>query len=229
MKLRLKEQLSEFAGTKTFVFEPEEPVTWQAGQYLHYFLEHPNADERGTERWFTIASAPYEKAVKITTRISPDHTSSFKTALQALKPGDEINSEEPKGKFVLDDPSRDGIFVSGGIGITPYIAILRQLDHDGSQINIELLYANRDDKDIPFRAELEAIAARHPNFHITYFIGEHKIDRQVLEEFGKKLEDPVYYISGPEPMVEAFEKTLKEMGLDEEHYKLDFFPGYPAE
>jgi ferredoxin-NADP reductase len=229
MKLRLKKQLSEFAGTKTFVFEGEEPTTWQAGQYVHYTLHHSDPDDRGDERWFTISSAPYEKDIKITTRISPDKSSSFKKALQALKPGQEIEGEEPNGKFVVDDSSKGYIFVAGGIGVTPFRSILKQIDREAKDINVELLYANRSQDDIPYRDELEALSKNHKNFNITYFTGNKKIDEETLKEFGKKMKDPIYYISGPEPMVEAFEKTLKHMGVDEEHSKFDYFPGYESE
>ncbi len=229
MKLRLKEQLSEFVGTKTFIFEPEEPTSWQAGQYMHYTLPHANPDDRGEERWFTISSAPYEKNIKITTRISLDKGSSFKNALQGLKPGQGIEADLPKGKFVVDDTAKNYIFVAGGIGITPFYSILKQLDHDGKNINVELLYANRDEHDIPFRDELDTLSEKHKTFNITYFTGDRKIDEETLKEFGKKMEEPIYYISGPEPMVEAFEKTLKHMGIDEDHSKSDSFPGYKSE
>ena len=229
MKLRLKEQLSEFVGTKTFIFEAEEPTTWRAGQYIHYTLHHTNPDDRGDERWFTISSAPYEKEIKITTRISSDQGSSFKKALQGLKLDQEIEADIPKGKFVVDDPSKNYIFVAGGIGITPFHSILKQIDHDGKEINVELLYANRNEDDIPYRDELETLSKNHKNFNITYFTGDKKINEETLKEFGEKLKDPIYYISGPEPMVEAFETTLKHIGIDEEHSKLDFFPGYESE
>jgi ferredoxin-NADP reductase len=229
MKLRLKAQLTEFIGTKTFVFETEEPIAWQAGQYIHYTLHHDNPDSRGDERWFTISSAPHEKTIKITTRISPDAGSSFKKALQALIPGQEIEGEEPEGKFVIDDSSQGAVYVAGGIGITPFYSILKQLDHENKDINAELLYANRNQDDIPYHDELEALSEKHKDFNITYFTGDNKIDEESLKAFGDKSKDPIYYISGPEPMVEAFKSTLEHMGINENHSKFDYFPGYEAE
>ncbi|MGH7203750.1 MAG: hypothetical protein ACREHC_04885 [Candidatus Levyibacteriota bacterium] len=40
---------------------------------------------------------------------------------------------------------------------------------------------------------------------------------------------PLFYISGPEPMVDALGETLKKMSIPEDHLKQDWFPGYPAE
>jgi ferredoxin-NADP reductase len=60
MKLTLRTTRQETRDIYTFVFEPERPLRWKAGQYLHYILNHPKPDARGVERYFSIASAPYE-------------------------------------------------------------------------------------------------------------------------------------------------------------------------
>lgn len=227
MKLRFKEKLEKQGKVMRFIFTPAEPTTWQPGQYVHYTLPHDNADDRGDERWFTISSAPFEGDIWITTRINTP-SSTFKQQLLNLKPGDVIETDDPEGDFTLEDLSKDYIFVAGGIGITPFRSILNQLHHDGKEMRIELLYANRDEASIAFKDELEAISQAHPGFNITYFSGDKRIDEAALKEAAVKLNDPIYYVSGPEPMVEAFETTLKEMGINEAHAKFDYFPGYEA-
>lgn len=216
-------------GVERFIFAPQEPISWKPGQYIHYILPHDNADDRGTERWFTISSAPFEKEVWITTRINPDRSSSFKKALLSLQAGTTIETGEPEGDFTVDNLDKNYIFVAGGIGITPFRSMINQLHHDGKDFNIELLYANRDAENIPFKEELEAISKEHKNFNITYFIGENRIDEKALREFGEKLNEPLYYVSGPEPMVAAFKQMLVNMGIQEDRIKLDDFPGYEAE
>jgi ferredoxin-NADP reductase len=229
MKLTLKEKRHELSNITTFVFAPPEPLSWDPGQFLHYTLPHDSPDDRGIERWFTISSAPFEHNIQITTRLNAERSSTFKTALAALEPGDQIEADAPEGDFVVSDPNRNHIFVAGGIGITPFRSILAQLNHDNQPINVELLYANRDENDIPFKEELESIASTHDNFHITYFIGDQKIDEATLRDFGQKAEDPIYYVSGPEPMSDAFKVVLREtMGLDKPHSRFDAFPGYPG-
>jgi ferredoxin-NADP reductase len=229
MKLLFVNHFTKPGGVERFVFTPEIPLTWEPGQYMHYTLPHENMDDRGDERWFTISSAPFEHEVWITTRISPDRGSSFKRALLELQPGTTIETDAPEGDFTLDNPTTQSIFVAGGIGVTPFRSIINQLHHDGKPLNIELLYANRDADTIPFKDELEAISKEHENFHITYFIGDNHIDENALREYGAKYDNPTYYVSGPEPMVEAFEATLKEIGIPEDRVKLDFFPGYEAQ
>ncbi|AHB42753.1 hypothetical protein RAAC3_TM7C00001G0916 [Candidatus Saccharibacteria bacterium RAAC3_TM7_1] len=227
MKLIFKEKVEKQGNVTRFVFTPVEPTSWQPGQYVHYTLPHDNADDRGDERWFTISSAPFEGDIWITTRIN-DPGSTFKQRLQSLKPGETIETDAPEGDFTLDDLTREYIFVAGGIGITPFRSILNKLHHDGKEVRIALLYANRDEASIAFKDELEAISQAHPGFTITYFEGDKHIDEAALKAAAAELNDPIYYVSGPEPMVEAFEATLKQMGVDEVHAKFDYFPGYEA-
>jgi len=228
MKLVFKEHVAQQGKVMRFIFTPAEPVSWQPGQYLHYTLPHDNEDDRGNERWFTISSAPFEKDVWITTRLAAEKGSSFKKHLLSLQPGQVIEVDAPEGDFTVEDPSKDYVFVAGGIGITPFRSIINQLHHDGKTINVELLYANRDTDSVAFKDELEAISREHQNFHITHFIGDNKIDEAALQTHAAKLNNPTFYVSGPEPMVEAFETTLERIGVDKQHAKFDYFPGYEA-
>lgn len=229
MELIFRGHLIKQGNVYRFVFSPKTPITWKPGQFIHYTLPHDNADDRGDERWFTISSAPFEKDIWITTRINNENGSTFKKRLLNLKPDEVIKTDEPDGSFVIDDLNKDYVFVAGGIGITPFRSILNQLHHDGKSITVELLYANRDENNIPFKDELEAISRAHEGFNITYFNGDNKIDEAALRQFATKLNDPVFYVSGPEPMVEAFKTILDNMGIDNDHAKFDYFPGYEAE
>src|SRR4051812_47232559 len=171
MKLVLKSKMPVQEGVISFDFEPEEPIGWEPGQYLHYVLQHENADERGLERWFTISSAPYEKDIMLTTRFDGQLKSSFKTALQDMEAGDVIEADGPKGKFVLQPGQHRHVFIAGGIGVTPFHSMLKQFAHDGNVPDIDLLYANRDDNFI-FMDELEKISSEYPSFIITKFVGK---------------------------------------------------------
>jgi ferredoxin-NADP reductase len=191
---------------------------------MHYVFPHQNEDDRGHERWFTIAAAPFEKHLQITTRFTEEKSSSFKKALKALKIGDSFEADGPKGKFVITEPAKKHVFVAGGIGITPYRSMLAQMDHDGQDLKVELLYANRD-QNFVFGGELERIEKSRQNFHIHKFIGERHIEASDLKPYVDEPET-IIYLSGPEPMVEAFEDMLQNMGVPEERLKTDFFPGY---
>lgn len=212
----------------TFIFKPEQPISWRPGQYFHYQLPHDAADDRGTERWFTNSAAPSEGHIAISTRIDPEHGSSFKKALKALKPGDTIEADGPEGDFVIEDEQRNYIFVAGGIGITPFRSILKEAYAQDKQLHVTLLYANRN-ADIPFQEELEQFALTNPNLRIKYIVQPERIDLNLLKQYIAEVENPFVYISGPEPMVKAFAEQLQGSGFPEESVKLDDFPGYEAD
>lgn len=224
MKLQLKSRKVEQEDVETFIFRPEQPIVWQAGQYLHYVLPHSNPDDRGIERWFTIASAPFEKHIQVTTRFTQQGGSTFKKALRSMKIGDLVEADGPKGEFVTSGAGKKPIFIAGGIGITPFRAMLLQLDHDGQAINGELLYVNRDNN-LVFEDELTKLESKHPAFHIQRFIGEKRIEKA---DFAGYINDAnsIFYISGPKPMVENYQHSLVSLGVSEDRIKTDYFPGY---
>ncbi|HVT00746.1 MAG TPA: FAD-dependent oxidoreductase [Patescibacteria group bacterium] len=232
MILKLKEKKEATAGVLTFIFEPQEKLEWVPGQYLHYVLHHEPTDNRGSDRWFTNAAAPYENHVQITTRITQDKGSSFKKKLASLKEGDEIEISYVEGDFTLDNPDLEYVFIAGGIGITPFRSILRQLDHDKKPINVNLIYANRD-QNVVFRDELEELSTRNPNLKINYVFSPEHIDenkvKELVPDFNPPAGGPIFYVSGPEPMVDSLNEMLEKMGIPKEHIKGDWFPGYPAE
>lgn len=227
MKLELIRTKEEVPGVRSFVFKPQSPLSWQAGQFLHYVLHHEPTDARGSDRWFTIAEAPFQKEVVITTRIAAGNGSSFKTALQNLKVGETIEISDIDGDFTVEDPTKTYVFIAGGIGITPFYSILKEADHAGAQLKVALLYANRDN-DVVHRDELEAFAKKNPNLAIRYFIGE-KIDEAAIRAAAPNFAQTQFYVSGPEPMVETFGALLKQIGVPAAAIRQDWFPGYPLD
>lgn len=229
MLLTLISKQEEAPYTYSFVFKSEPETSWKAGQYLTYKISDPKPDERADKRFFTIAAAPFEKNFRLTTKFVPGDGSTFKKDLQNLKVGDKIESAgNPSGDFIVEDPSREYVFIAGGIGITPFRSILVQLDHDSEPLNVTLLYANKT-PEVVFKKELEALSAKHPSFQIHYAIDPQRIDEGFIKEKVPKFADPsgpIFYVSGPEPMVEAVEQMLYKMGVDEKQVQRDYFPGY---
>jgi ferredoxin-NADP reductase len=226
MILTLVDARKREADVTTFTFKPEQPFTWQAGQFLRYTLPHANPDERGIKRWFTIAAPPSGGLVKITTRIvEGQQRSTFKQALHDMKPGDTIEADAPEGDFVAEDAERNMVWVAGGIGITPYYAILAEAAAQGQRLKVHLLYANRTD-DIVFKDEFARFQAQNPNLRIDYVINPEQIDEARLKQAIDGVDNPLVYISGPEPMVEAMVSQLEGLGLSKENVKGDYFPGY---
>jgi ferredoxin-NADP reductase len=222
MLLRLITKKPETPGITTFVFKPDVPFSWQAGQYLHYILPHPNVDDRGTGRWFTISAPPFIGNPSMTTRHFYEQSSSFKKALFKLEIGDQIEADGPGGDFVIDEKAVQHVFIAGGIGITPFCAMLGQLEHDKKDLNIGLLYLNRD-KNVVYKNLLNNLQKSQSNFKVNYYI-DRAITMADLAKYPR--DETVFYLSGPKQMVEAYQTMLTEMGIEKKKIKLDYFPGY---
>ncbi len=228
MRLTLIERRNETPDIESFIFAPQEKLTWKAGQFLHYVLHHEPTDDRGSDRWFTVASAPCEGRVMITTRLAHERGSTFKEALKALKVHDILEISDIDGDFIVEDTSREYIFIAGGIGITPFRSILKELAYAKVQLTVTLLWANRD-ANIPYKDEFESLASNNPNLRIIYVTAPERITIQKIQALVPDLQKPLYYISGPEPLVESLGTELLQAGIKKENIKQDWFPGYPLD
>ncbi len=225
MKLKLIDKKPLTSEVKSFIFEPETPIDWTAGQFMVYRLDHENPDIRGKQRFFTISSPPFEKNITITTDLSKERSSTFKIALDNLKIGDFIETKGPDGDFIVENPNQHLVFIAGGIGITPFHSIITDLNHKKLPLNITLLYANKTEE-FPFKDKFEKIAAENSTLKIHYVVSPAHIDQELIKQTVQNLNSSIFYISGPEKMVEDLTEIVKGIGIKEENIKQDFFPGY---
>jgi ferredoxin-NADP reductase len=235
MLLTLIARKHEADGVESFRFQSEGPIIFKAGQYLRYTLSHRDPDNRGVSRFFTIASAPSEGFIMVTTRLTSPG-SSFKQALGRLAEGAVIEGTGPYGKFVYSDHDVPAVFIAGGIGITPFRSILidlasRQLDPD-----ITLLYANST-PDVAFQQPFDDLSAKQSHLKVVYTVSEPdrdwrgpvgRIDERFIRQHAPLSRNPLFYVSGPKGMVEATAKTLEAIGVGADRIKQDFFPGYDS-
>ena len=211
----------EVSNIRTFVFEAGD-LSWQAGQYQTYVLDSVDGTEDEKKRFFTIASAPSEKEIHISTRVTD---SKFKQALNALQPGQTIETRNLEGDFTWEDSSDAAVvLVAGGIGVTPFRSMLLERHALGKPLNCTLVHYNREDA-VPFRDEFEKLAAVHPELNLLYIIGQ-PITAESILQAAPQAATQVTYLSGPEPMVDAVGDELKERGVN---LKQDWFPGYDDE
>lgn len=225
LELRRKELLD--TNVYNFWFEPVRQFSYEPGQFLEYTLSHDEEDIRGRRRYFTIASSPTEKQILISTRIQADKGSSFKTALQNLKLGQGIVASNLEGEFVLPaEPGQKLAFIAGGIGITPFRSMIKYLFDKKLYRDIVLIYSNRSANDVIFKEILNqandlGVKTVYANTDTDGLVNEKRIRKEIPD-----FRDRVFYVSGPEPMVQAFENMLYTMGLPRRQVKRDYFPGY---
>ena len=218
-----------------FVFTPDRKFSFAPGQYMEWTLVHRYPDNRGNRRYFTIASSPTENTVRLGVKFYPQ-ASTFKRALGSMKNGDEISAAHLAGGFVLPkDPKKKLVFIAGGIGITPFRSMLQYLLDKKEARPITLLYANKTAADIAYRDILDR-ARNELGIATTYSLTDEKapapgmykgaIDARLIAQYIPDYRDRTFYLSGPHTMVEAFGKTLRNMGVSRFKIKSDFFPGF---
>lgn len=215
----------------TFWFLPERHMRYVAGQYLDVYLPHANVDNRGTMRTMSLSSSPTEPLVGITTSFMPHGGSSFKRALLALKPGNQVMMTDPMGDFVLPkDPSIPVTFVAGGIGVVPVRSMIQWLIDTGEVRDVQIIYIARSPQTMPYIPVLMAYTPAQLSLVYTQAApaGVHVSTRPntlgLLQRIGKG--ERLIYLSGPQPMMETYWQELQQHGIPRERLVLDYFTGY---
>lgn len=219
-----------------FIFEPTRKFSFIPGQYLEWTVPHSHTDSRGNRRYFTIASSPTEKNLRLTVKIPVDKPSSYKNALKNLKTGDSIFATNLEGEFVLNkDTDQKYVFIAGGIGVTPFISFVKNALDKNQKIPGVLFYIAHDVSEFVYK-DLFATAEKKIGLKVIYVLGENppkgwngevgRLSEEMIKKHLSDFESPIYYISGPQPMVMAYEDLLQKIGNGNIKYKADFFPGY---
>jgi ferredoxin-NADP reductase len=221
--------------TYEFIFAPDRKFAFAPGQYMEWTLGHRYPDNRGNRRYFTLASAPTEDAVRLGVKFYPQ-ASTFKRALSSMKAGDKISAAHLSGGFVLPkDPKKKLVFIAGGIGITPFRSMIHYLLDKGEARQIVLLYSNKTAADVAYKDVLDRAAAEL-GIRTIYVLTAEKIpvpgmysgqlDARLIAQQIPDYRERTFYISGPHAMVNAYGNTLRGMGVSRFKIKSDFFPGF---
>jgi len=225
MKLTLIKKIQESKDIYTFVFEPENPLPWKAGQYIFFKIPHENPDERGVIRHFTISSAPSEKNIFLTTKFDFENGSSFKKALFKLNQGSSIEGFNLGGNFTVTDLEEKYVFIAGGIGITPYRSILVDLANEDRLPDVILFYCGKADG-IIFKDVFDEIKKRYKWPLVHFVIEPQLINGEIIKEKVPDLKDRIFYISGPVVMVSIVKEILLKLNIKNSSIVTDYFPGY---
>jgi ferredoxin-NADP reductase len=234
-QVRLERREEIAAGTMAFHLEKPAGFRFAAGQAVSLELIEPPAGDGQGQRTLSLVSAPFESTLLLATRM---RDSPFKRALKALPDGARIKLDGPFGELALDGDARPAAFIAGGIGITPFVSMLRQAARDRSPRRLRLLYSNRRPEDAAFLAELQELERRNGNFRLLATMtdmpnsarkwdGETRlVDARLLQRLAGDLAAPIYYVVGPPAMVEATKQTLKAAGVAAADVRTEEFYGY---
>jgi ferredoxin-NADP reductase len=231
--LEFVRQRAEADDVVSFFFRPRQPLAFVAGQHLEVTLAHPWPDSRGGARSLTIASAPAEPLLQVTTRIGPA-PSTFKQALCRLEPGAVVQATGPYGTFVHTDLRTPAVFIAGGIGITPFRSMLADLASRDVRPATTLLYSNSGPA-IPFRAFFDTLRPAWPELRLAYTVTRPgnawtgptgRIDASLSRREVRDLAHATFFVCGPSGFVDGIVGALEHLGVAATQITREGFPGY---
>ena len=234
---KLLSRIEVAEGTMAFHFEKPAQFEFKPGQSADVTLSNPpETDSEGNTRTLSIASSLFENQLVFATRM---RDTAFKRSLQKVPLGTDVKIDSPMGSFTLHkDSAKPAVFLAGGIGITPFVSIVRQADRDRLLHKLYLFYSNRRPEDTPFFEALQILEKSNPDFHLvctmtkmqqsqkewkgeTGLINKEMLLRQLIQ-----LRGPIYYVAGPPGMVLGMRKMLVGAGVDEDDIRTEEFGGY---
>ena len=211
--LQIKEIQEVTRNVHQICFEKPEGYSFTPGQATEVAIDKEGW--RDEKRPFTFTSLNSDPYLEFVIKIYPDHDGVTKQ-IGKLNTGDSLIIDEPWGTI---EYKGEGVFLAGGAGVTPFIAILRDLDKKGKIGENKLIFSNKTDQDIILKEEFEnilgdqfvnAITNEPTDKHL--FLDGH-IDKAFLEDQIDDFSQP-FYVCGPQPFNEAMMKYLKDLGAD---------------
>jgi glycine betaine catabolism B len=223
-------------------------LDYTAGQFAFFDIGEVYNDSKGPIRHFTISSSPTENFIMFSTRI---RDSPYKKRLSTLEKGAKVKVRGPEGQFVLhQDSTNSAIFLSGGIGVTPFRSMIKYATDMQLPVKIIMFDSNRNRNNILFKKEFDEWANMNKNLKIIYTISEKDQNNEQSSlsstandwkgEYGRInkamilkyvdtsiLNNSIFYICGPPSMLKAMQSLLQEdLEIPKEKIKVEEFIGY---
>ena len=139
--------------------------------------------------------------------------------------GTTVDIDGPKGIFTLPETTEKYlIFLAGGIGVTPFLSMIRYATEKKSPQKIHLIYINSSENRTAYAKELRVLAKKNPHFKLTGKIG--RANTSFIKEHTDQVGNVLWYIAGPPAMVNAMDKLLKDLGVSTVNIRTESFTGY---
>lgn len=237
--LRVARIVQETHNVKTFRLESVDggalPFEHQPGQHMNLSLQ---IEGRRVNRSYTIASPPTRRAHCELTIKREEMGVASRHLHDTLREGDLLSVGAPAGKFTFSGPESEGIvLIAGGVGITPLMAIVRALTDRAWKGDIYFFVCVRNEQEIIFERELKELAKRFANLKVCVTLSRPervdwggrcgRITPELLSAAVPNLGQRPCYVCGPEEMMGATTKMLRELGVPESRIQLEAFV-YPA-
>ncbi|MEM2908991.1 MAG: FAD-binding oxidoreductase [Candidatus Bilamarchaeaceae archaeon] len=199
--------------------------TYKPGNFLILHL----LDEKGEsidKRPYSIASSPTQGYIELAIKMIGGR---FTSKLEKLKEGDIVGVEGPLGHFTYDGQNKC-VFIAGGVGVAPFMSMLRYIDATKKEGTFILFYSYGKRTDNPYREELNELS-KNPNITIVQFLTREmpagwngeigRIDEARIGKYVKSPKEFRWYICGPPQMCLTLRDVLTGMGVPSRKIKLE--------
>lgn len=217
-------------GTVEYAFERPSAFDWRAGHFAYFVL--PAAGDVQSDRPFTLAGVPGDGVITLATRLG---TSPFKQALGALRPGDQVLIDGPMGGFTLGPEDRDVVWLAGGMGVTPFRSMVREIAAAKvlPSVHATLFYSTPTVAEAAYLDEFQQAACRGW-LTLVVTVTREEAPPDPMFEFGRidgsmicrhlsSLDSHSWFIAGDTEMVLDLERVLAREGVPRECIRVDPF------
>jgi nitric oxide dioxygenase len=215
----VEDRIEETSTTTTLQLAPKKGrrPDFIPGQFVNVLLPSRGMDAKS----YTISSIPADRCLSISVRSAGE----FSQTLAAYTIGKELSVSEPYGYFYPVDDTTPRVFLAGGIGVMPFVSIIRASLGSGMPQTL-LLYSNRTVGDIPFRSLLDELEKNNPQLLVRYCVTrEHgsdedviynHIDKPLLLETLQEYHAAHFFLCGSIAFVRDMRLALKALGVVED-------------
>lgn len=228
---RVARKVAESSEITSFYLAPQDGgalLNFQPGQYLGLRLVVKGEEIR---RNYSLSAAPNGRDLRISVKREAGGLASNHLH-DAVHEGDVLDVFPPAGEFVLAEGNKPVVLISGGVGITPTLAMLDAALQ--SQRPVHFIHFARNRRVHAFRDALTARQAKHAQLQHFYVYDEHaedadaphatgRVSSEQLAEWLPSSRDVDAYFLGPKPFMRLVKKQLRELGVPESQTRYEFF------
>jgi Na+-transporting NADH:ubiquinone oxidoreductase subunit F len=222
------DQLSDHVKLFRLSFSQGKPFHFIAGQFI--IISVNDLEGKPQRRSYSIASSPiHTDYIELCIKILPDGRVSG--VLDTFEIGSTLEIDGPYGKFVVDDPTKELVFIGTGVGVAPLRAMLFDLFEKGCAAPVWLFFGFRYENDFIFKDDLSALEEQYHNFHFVPVLsrpGENPAPdldtghvTDIIPLYVKDPQNKALFICGSLPMVKDVVGILEKIGVTKEQIKTD--------
>jgi len=227
----VKEKVAESAEITSFTFVPADGAAVMAHAPGQYISVSAVIEGQLTRRQYSLSAAANGVSYRISVKREA-HGKMSGYLHDTVNVGDTLALLPPAGAFVLAESDKPLVLISGGVGLTPTLAMLETALGSGREIRF--IHAARDIHVHAFRDHIDALAERHDNFQRFYCYTEHDaehgkpdavgmVDQALLARWLPPSRDVDAYFLGPLGFMQSVKRSLRALGVPEQQTYFEFF------